>query len=136
MNASRHVIVPRSKGAMKVFFYTFLLLAIYAILLASTINVSDFWEKNFPLGFAGLRATAVASLLVTACYLPNVWVFWHLATIMEEARVAKRSWLLYLIAGEAFCKGLLKSQLIVFGGFIYFILLMAGWIAYTAIAGI
>jgi hypothetical protein len=85
----------------------------------------------------GLPAGVVGAILSTVLYLPVPFVLWHVMRIMFQAMTeGGGAGIVSLIVIGARHPHLHRSLLISLGGLLYFILLVAAWIAYAAHRGL
>lgn len=122
---------------------------IYAILVGIHFDpevratfVKAFGPKPF-----GLPVTVVVIIAESLLFLPMPWVFFHLMHVMTRmmrdraergsgAPISLSSFLLEGGRGWRRNSDLRRSYWIVLGGLLYFVLICAGWITFTAVRGI
>jgi hypothetical protein len=84
-----------------------------------------------PLGLPVVIVVSVAEIILFA---PYFWVFSHLMRIVIESGSFSKLGIILAVARASPARR--RSQLIAIGGFVYFVVLMAAWIAYAASRGI
>ncbi len=122
---------------------TWISIAVSAALYAVIVGVNFAPEVRAKLVQAfgpeplGLPVLLLVSVVDTILFLPVPWVFWHVGRIAYEAHLdGKRFNLVYLFTAGNYHPQLRRSQMICFGGLLYFAVIAAAWISYAASRGI
>jgi hypothetical protein len=85
----------------------------------------------------GLPVTLVVCTVETLLFLPMPWVFWHAMRIAYAAQLdGRRFGIAYLLQVGNCHPPLRRSQLVCFGGLLYFAAIATTWIFYTVSRGI
>jgi len=85
----------------------------------------------------GIPIVLLVGIVETVLFLPVPWVFWHIALIAYAAHLeGKRFSPIYVLLSGGSHPHLRRSQLICFGGLLYFAMIAASWIFYAASRGI
>ena len=121
----------------------FVALGILALVLMTNLNeqTASVQAKAFGAAPLGVSIVVWTSLLEIALFTPYFWVFPHFMQIVFRARRDRapltRGGLVWYVANvNKWHPDLARSRAITLAGFVYFITLVASWIAYASHRGI
>jgi hypothetical protein len=112
---------------------------IYAIIVLTSFEsaAQEIFIKAFGERPAGMPNLLFMLALQTLLYLPMPWVFWHGMRLAFQANEDGRRYSVwYMLTIGRRHKHLRRSQLACIAGLVYFIVICAAWIIYTAALGI